>query len=169
MKKNLFYHLAAGFLFVCILGTLSHFFYEWSGKNFIVGLFTPVNESTWEHMKLLFFPMLIAAYVLKRKLQTEYRCIGSALGLGILSGTFLIPVLFYTYSGILGFHVSAADIGIFYLSVLFAFYITYLYTTNCAAEKYNIFLKSALLVLFLCFLLFTSFPPGIGLFLSPVS
>ncbi|MDD7025196.1 MAG: DUF6512 family protein, partial [Oscillospiraceae bacterium] len=48
-----------GILFVIITGTISHFVYEWSQNNFILGLFFPVNESTWEHMKLLFFPMLI--------------------------------------------------------------------------------------------------------------
>ena len=33
--------------------------YDWSGQMWFVGLFVPVNESTWEHMKLLFVPMLI--------------------------------------------------------------------------------------------------------------
>lgn len=46
------------FLFISILGTLLHFTYEWSQNNAIVGLFSAVNESTWEHLKLLFFPML---------------------------------------------------------------------------------------------------------------
>lgn len=45
------------FLFISILGTLLHFTYEWSQNNAIVGLFSAVNESTWEHLKLLFFPM----------------------------------------------------------------------------------------------------------------
>ena len=44
---------------VFVLGTLAHFVYDWSGQNSFIGLLTPVNESTWEHMKLLFFPMLI--------------------------------------------------------------------------------------------------------------
>ena len=48
-----------GFLFMSVIGTLLHFVYEWSGNNSIVRLFAPWNESTWEHMKLLFFPMLV--------------------------------------------------------------------------------------------------------------
>lgn len=39
-----------------IIGTLLHFVYEWSGNNFIVGLFAPVNESVWEHLKLILLP-----------------------------------------------------------------------------------------------------------------
>ena len=30
-----------------ILGTLNHFLYDWSGKNPVIALFTPVNESVW--------------------------------------------------------------------------------------------------------------------------
>ena len=47
----------AGILCVSILGTLLHFTYRWSGRNPLIGLIAPVNESVWEHMKLLFFPM----------------------------------------------------------------------------------------------------------------
>ena len=47
-----------GILFVSVTGTLSHFLYQFSGNCFLTGLFSPVGESTWEHMKLLFFPML---------------------------------------------------------------------------------------------------------------
>ena len=39
-----------GIVFVLITGSLAHFVYDWSGKNHIVGLFTPINESVWEHM-----------------------------------------------------------------------------------------------------------------------
>ena len=46
-----------GVFFVLAAGSLAHFLYDWTGSNAIAGLFVPVNESVWEHMKLLFFPM----------------------------------------------------------------------------------------------------------------
>ena len=49
LKRNLI-----AFLVISILGTIGHFLFEWTGENAIVGLFFPVNESTWEHLKLLF-------------------------------------------------------------------------------------------------------------------
>lgn len=168
MKKRLFLYVAAGFLFVSVLGTLSHFFYEWSGKNLIVGLFTPINESTWEHMKLLFFPMLISSGFLIYKLHKDYPHITSALCIGILVGTFLIPILFYTYSGILGFNTTVIDIAIFYLCVLAAFFLVYRYAASHVADKYKIILIAAVCLLFFCFITFTFFPPAIGLFHSPV-
>lgn len=47
------------YLFVVLLGVFLHFAYELSGENPIVGLFALVNESIWEHLKLIFFPMLV--------------------------------------------------------------------------------------------------------------
>ena len=54
LKTNLF-----RFIFISVLGVLLHFTYEWSGDNAVVGLFSAVNESTWEQLKLLFFPFLL--------------------------------------------------------------------------------------------------------------
>ena len=45
-------------LAVILLGSLSHFLYELSGGAAIFALFCPINESVWEHLKLLFFPFL---------------------------------------------------------------------------------------------------------------
>ena len=51
-----------GIIFTIILGTISHNVYPWTGNNFIAGLFSPVNASIWEHMKIAFFPMLIYSF-----------------------------------------------------------------------------------------------------------
>lgn len=100
--KQLKHYTINGILFVLVSGSLTHFFYEWSGHNPIVGLFTPVNESIWEHMKLLFFPMLAYSFFMVFKLKADYPCIRSALCFGILAGTLCIPILFYTYTALLG-------------------------------------------------------------------
>ena len=46
-----------------ILGTILHFTYEVLEENIVVGAFSAVNESVWEHLKLIFFPMLIVAII----------------------------------------------------------------------------------------------------------
>ena len=63
------------FVIASALGVLFHFMYEWTGENAIAGLFFPINESTWEHMKLVFFPMLVYGIFMKQRLQQEYPCI----------------------------------------------------------------------------------------------
>lgn len=46
-------------IFAMLFGTLLHFLFEWSGNNYIIASFSAINESTWEHLKLVFFPMFI--------------------------------------------------------------------------------------------------------------
>lgn len=155
-------HILFGILFVSVLGTLFHFFYEWSGQNAFVGLFAPVNESVWEHLKLLFFPMLLYSLFLRR-LNSDYPCIVSALFAGMLCGCALIPVLFYTYSGVLGKSLVWMDISIFYISVITAFVLTCRWASSehCARKKAGLYFL--VLLLTLCFFLFTFVPPAAGL------
>lgn len=156
-----------GILFVSIAGTLWHFVYEWSGNNPLAGLFFPVNESTWEHMKLLFFPMLLYTPYVYKKLKDAFPCILSALLYGILLGTFLIPVLFYTYKGILGRDCIALDIAVFIGSVILAFGTIYKSALSCKLHSILSFLKIAVFATAICFFIFTHYPPAIGLFAIP--
>ena len=50
-------------IFCLILGTILHFTYEWFNYNVIVGLFSTINESVWEHLKLLFYPMFFISII----------------------------------------------------------------------------------------------------------
>ena len=158
-----------GTIFVILAGTLAHFIYEWSGKNFIVGLVFPVSESTWEHMKLCFFPMLLYSLYMNRKLKRDYPCITSALLAGTLFGTFLIPVIFYTYTGILGHNFLVLDIATFILSVLLAFAAVYRLSTSCRLNSVSGLLKLLVFAIMICFFLFSYCSPDIGIFTDPVN
>lgn len=103
----------AGILCVSILGTILHFTYRWSGRNPLIGLIAPVNESVWEHMKLLFFPMLL--FGLWNLKGVTDACRISAFHAGLLMGTLLIPVLFYAYTSVLGRNFLVLDIALFYI------------------------------------------------------
>ena len=165
--KNLKSYMVLGVLFVSVLGTLFHFVYEWSGNNLFVSLFAPINESIWEHTKLLFFPMLLYALYGKKKPGKDYPCLGASMIAGMLLGIASIIVLFYTYSGILGFHVSFADISIFYISVILAFFFAYRLTLSCKADAYSALLTILLVAVVVCYFAFTFFPPNIPLFMNP--
>lgn len=165
--KELKNYIRWGAILVAFLGTIFHFVYNWFGQSPLVGLFVPVNESTWEHMKLIFFPMLIfSAY--SKKLSDVYPCLESAAALGTLVGTFLIPILFYTYSGVLGFNLQIVDISTFYISTAIAFYIIHKATLSCSAEPYKKLLNFLIVAVFVAFIIFTIFPPDIAIFKSPI-
>ena len=160
-------YTVAGIIFTLIVGTLFHFIYEWSGNNYIVGFISPVNESTWEHMKLIFFPMLFYSFYMNYKLKSQYSCVTSALLFYIIIGTFLIPVIFYTYSGILGRNILFLDILTFIISVLIAFYAVYRLTLSYRLKNFETLPAVLLLLLSACFLVFTYNPPDIGIFRKP--
>ena len=158
---------ALGLLFVLVFGTCSHFIYEWSGHNKLAGILCAVNESTWEHMKLIFFPMLLYSFVAVPILRDNYPCIGSAYLAEIIIGTLLVPVIFYTYTGILGFHTLVLDIVTFVLSVVIAFVVAYRLTLTCKAKSYSAVLCGVVILMLISFMVFSCYPPKIGLFLDP--
>ncbi len=165
--KSLKSYTIFGIILVSILGTLLHFAYEFTNRNPVASLFVPINESTWEHMKLIFFPMLLYTIYSNRKLSSIYPCVYSASYFGILLGTILIPILFYTYSGILGYNIAFVDILTFYISVLIAFISYHKLTLSCSLQKYKLLLSILVILFFVAFILFTIYPPNIGLFISP--
>ena len=118
-KLNLF-----RFIFISILGVLLHFTYEWSGDNPAVGLFSAVNESTWEHLKLIFFPMLLLtmieflwSHIQEKPLPENYL---PARTIGILSGMAFIVVVFYTLNGVLGRNYEILNIALYFAGVIYA-------------------------------------------------
>ena len=165
--KSLKIYFAAGMIFSAVLGTLAHFFYEWSGQNPVVALVSPVNESTWEHMKLVFFPILVWSLLLPAGIRKDFPAMRCALLAGGLLGTWLVPVLFYTYSWILGRNLALIDIGIFYTAVLAAFWTARKLRDSERAEKACPFILFISAVMLLAFFLFTFAPPDIGLFAKP--
>ncbi len=167
--KDITRHSIIGIIFVQVTGTLSHFLYDWSGQNPVIGLFTPVNESIWEHMKLLFFPMLFYSLAMILKYRRHYPHIASAMFFGILTGTILIPIFYYAYSSVLGTNYLVLDIGIFILSIVASFWLTYKLTLSHRLEGCTLVSGFAVGVLLLCFLLFTYHAPDTVIFQDPTA
>ena len=153
-------------LFCLILGTLLHFTYEWSGENLFVGSFSAVNESVWEHLKLAFYPMLIAAiieYFFVKNIANKYV---EAKTIGIFTAISFIVVAFFTYSGIIGTSIITIDILLFIISIILGEYVAYkLMKRNDESTVATTSLSIIILAfLLLCFVIFTYLPPEVNLF-----
>ena len=164
MKKYIIYST----LFIMILGTLLHFTYDWSNQNPIVASFSAINESTWEHLKLVFFPMLlttIVGYFLFGKNVQNFLC---ANILGIITAISFIVIFFYTYTGIIGTNFAILDIGSFFVSILLGEFVIYkVLNSNLKCNKYLAI--TAFILLLFCFIFFSYFPPKLGLFEDPLA
>lgn len=154
-------------IFVLILGVLLHFAYEWSENNTFVGLFGAVNESTWEHLKLIFFPMLITLIVGYFIFKNEFPNYICTKTIGLIASMLFTVIFFYTYTGVIGNNYDFINIGIFFIAVILGEYITYKLTLrNFTCNRYFYTISIILLTSF--FLIFTFNPPKIDLFKSPI-
>ena len=102
MNRSLYLWQIAGFLFVSIIGTLLHFTYDLSAQNFAVALFSAVNESVWEHMKLFFFPVVFFALIEYFFWGKQNKHFWSIKLRGVVLGIVLNIVLYYLISGAFG-------------------------------------------------------------------
>lgn len=167
MKRNMFLWQFTGFSFTVFLGTLLHFLYNLTNQSVFVAPFSAINESTWEHMKLLYFPMLIFAMIQSRFFADckNFWCIKLV---GIVVGLVLIPVIFYTYNGAFGKSPDFVNIAIFFISALLAFLLeARLFkseTFNCTSPRLAFLIICFIGILFV---LFTFITPKIPLFKAP--
>ena len=160
-----------GFLVTAAGGTLLHFLYDWSGGSSICAPISAVNESVWEHMKLLFVPMFVAALAEMVVFGDRYRCFWRVKLLGIFVGLLIIPVIHYTYTGVLGMRIAWVDISTFYVAAAVAYLLETKLLTRCSRPSAVLELGTMLLVWALAFLfLFMTYaPPEIPLFRDPVT
>lgn len=158
-----------GFTVVSLAGTLLHFLYAKTGRP-IAALISSVNESTWEHMKLLFFPML--GFALIQRIAVDRTCenFWCIKLLCILLGLALIPTLFYTLGGIFGPTPGWVNILIFFVASALPFGLeaALLRRENIACPSPALPLI-ALALLTLAFFVFTFSPPEIPLFRDPTN
>ena len=159
----------AGMLFTLLFGNLLHFVYDWTGQAGWAAYLSAVNESTWEHMKLLAVPWLVWTVVT----IAVNRCAASALprAIGLLAGLAAIPALFYTYTGILGKSIDVVNILIFQAAVLLAYFVSVSLQKSARLSSVPFQILGILLHLLaaLAFLFFTSFPPSLPLFVAPTN
>jgi len=155
-------------IFTFILGTLLHFIFKWSGENAFVASFSAINESVWEHLKLLYFPMLltlIIGYFYIGKNVPNFLC---SKVIGIVISMLFTTIFFYTYSGILGTNIAIIDISSFFAATILGEYVAYKLMNNMSKcnNKVTIFI---LIFIGICFVTFTYFVPELGIFKDPLT
>ncbi len=106
-----------GTIFIILIGSFSHFLYDLTNHNKFVGFFTAVNESTWEHLKLVIFPTLIWMCI-------EYHFYFNNLNyffsrfLSLIIMLLIIPVIFYGYTFFTKKPILFIDISSFIISIV---------------------------------------------------
>ncbi len=159
-----------GTIFILIFGSFLHFVYEWLQYD-IIGIFGAVNESIWEHLKLLFWPALSFSIVEYTYIGHQYENYITAKAISFYLGLFLIISLFYTYTGIVGNNYLVVDILIFILSVFISQYVGYKITISNRSfnQIINFISLLGIVLIIFAFVIFTFNPPHIPLFQDPTT
>lgn len=169
MKRSIALWQFFGFAFTAFAGTLLHFLYDWTGQSLMAAPFSGINESTWEHMKLLFVPLFLFA-LFQRRLFREDRSFWYVKLAGTLLGLVSIPSLFYTLNGAFGPTPDWINISIFFVSAAMTFWWeNRLFRREDLSCPHPNFAIAILCLIGLAFFIFTFFPPQIPLFADPLT
>lgn len=146
-------------------GCALHFVFDW-WPNPLTALLSPVSESVWEHLKLLFWPMLPAAALLRLKSARPL-----ALWSGFLGAELAAPVLLLS-----AYYILCCGFGVMGLALDIALYVAAMSGSFCLAaavyqwpkaERVGAWLILPVILYGASLVLFTFAPPDAPIFAIP--
>lgn len=157
-------------ILIILLGTFLHFTYKLSGNNKIVSFFSSVNESTWEHLKLAFFPIIIFGILLYPFINNITNNYLEAQTISAILSMILITTIFYTYTGVLGKNKAIIDILSYVISIIISQFVSYniMMSQNFSTPVTQLLSISLILFFTFLFIIFTDNPPSLGIFKDPL-
>ncbi|MEG2348637.1 MAG: DUF6512 family protein [Clostridia bacterium] len=164
-KKSILKSSIVGFFIISILGTLLHFVFQFSGYNIFIGIFSAINESVWEHLKIAIVPVILWTLFEFSKYKYRWDNLWTSLFVKIITIMISITFGFYFYKFIFSGHNVVIDILLFYISILFGqitgYFVSIRKKVNINIEEIS---KLFVIFIFMLFIFFTFFPPKVGLF-----
>lgn len=159
-----------GAVFTFLAASLLHFVYEWSDGALWSVLFGAVNESVWEHVKIITMPYFVWAVIEFCICKPAFRrfFVSKIVGLYFLGG--IIIGFFYLYTSIIGRSIPLVDIGGTFIWICLAFWVSYrLYMSKGLIQMW---FSPALFMLVLYMAMYFGFtvcPPKCELFKDPLT
>lgn len=141
------------------LAAISHFVYEYLPNNF-TAIFFPVNESIWEHMKLLYTPFIIdiiILYITFKKLNIVYHNLALSALISSIFSIFVYLIIYLPVFVIFGNNLIF-DIILLFL-VIIGSQILQLYILKKEASDYTNFSIIMIILIYIIFGFLTYFPP----------
>lgn len=152
------------------LASLLHFLWDWTGQLLPVAVFAAVNESVWEHVKILSWPFLFWSFAQYYFLRPDPKRLLIARTAGVLAVIGLTISFFYIYSGILGEHIAWVDISAAALWLLVGELVSIRVLNSPALiEDYWLISAAVMTLIVVMLLCFTVSAPHIGLFRDPAT
>ena len=158
------------FVITSLLGVFFHFLYDTSNQSTLIGVFTPINESIFEHLKLLFFPFILVSIL---ELLISKKSITNIMPYRIFYITFsiiLLPLIYYTAKKI-GINNAVFNITLYFICLEITYLLSYEAEKKQLIPNKKIKLLSLgiFTLLIILFVAMTFNPPHIEIFKDPIN
>lgn len=153
------------FVLSSLVGTAMHFAYDVLPIP-LVGLLAPVSESVWEHLKLLYWPFLVASAVVARRKTDPLRWWSGVLAALLLQPLVLTGVYYLLKNG---FCVESlwVDIALYYAVMALGFFTAHRLERTCRAMPFVGLLIVLAAVYGVSLMAFTLAAPSLPIFTAP--
>lgn len=153
-----------------VLGSLLHFVFDWTAHNRVAAIFSAVNESYWEHIKIAIWPTILLQALLFAAGGYQYPAFIPAATVALYSLPISMVGLVFLYKMITKRNVLWLDIGVFFViavaQTLFVLVLEQLAATSVTIVFAVLFLAG----LIAAFLRFTVRPPEEpDVFIDPIT
>lgn len=167
-KKRIIAWEMAGFVIITLSGSFLHFVFELLGGWRPAALIAAVNESTWEHLKLAFWPAFFYAFIEWLFFRGRITNFWTAKAIGLLAMPLVIVSVFYGYTALAGRNFLWADISLFVLAVLIGQLLScWILLRQPFGSRFKTPAVILLALMIAAFSLLTFFPPKCPLFRDP--
>ena len=132
---------------IFLISFISHFMYEWC-TNSLFSIIFPVNESIWEHMKLILTPVLIFSlfeYIIYRKKNIYYNNFILSYSISIIIGIIFYLILYLPIHYIL-VHSAVYAIILLFITFIIVQIVSY-YIMNYKEIRYSYIIGNIIIIL----------------------
>ncbi|WP_077366995.1 DUF6512 family protein [Anaerosalibacter sp. Marseille-P3206] len=158
-----------GILWIIIVGLLLHFTYKWSNNSMIVGIFSPVNESVWEHLKLGYWSLILFSILeypfINRYIDSFF--LGKALGIITLEA--VIIIIFYSYTAIIKKNILWVDVSAYFVGTILCQLVSKSIIKKRVSKVAEIIGLILLILIGFVLIYFTFYPPKLPIFMDPIT
>ena len=147
-----------------VLGSLMHFAYN-VFSNPIVAVIAPVNESIFEHLKLVLYPMLFVSLIVWYRYKNKDLSFLTAIPISIIVGILSVVLIYYFYYFGLGIESLFLDIFLLLLSIFIGNMSFYWVRVHHIQWSMKISF-AIIIILIILFTFWTFFPPDLPLFID---
>lgn len=163
-RKRLLKWQIASVIWIIIVGSLLHFIFEWSKNSLIIGAFSAVNESVWEHLKLGYWSMVLFCFIEYPFIKKYTNSYFFAKAIGIFTMNLFIVLFFYSYTAIIGKSILFLDMGSYVVGAIIYGIISYKIMMRSFEKNVNMIGLVLLIIFGVLFILFTFYPPHLPIF-----